>query len=313
MSNSRKIRSSFLFGDYDTGLTETVLGRYSRRLSGLQAIHEGQNTSLSVFAAETNQGFVKDELAADGTSGPYRLSNTRLLRNSEQIRVETRDRFRPDQIVNVQTMVRYVDYEIDFDLGQIIFRHPVNATDAGFNTNVIVVEYETSAEVERNVSAGGRIAVHTDDGRVEIGATYIREEGDDKIADAKSDLIALDLRARIGNHTETHAEYAWSSREVSGGGTENADAYLLEIVHQREALSVTAYLREDSEGFGLGQQSSASGGVRRYGVAATAHLGSGKEAEATHRTEQSVETQLYRENNLVTGATRTVWRCVIAP
>ena len=295
-----------LFGDYDTGLTETVLGRYSRRLSGLQAVHEGERTSVSVFAAETNQGYAKDELIADGTSGPYMLSHDELLRNSEQVRIETRDRFRPDEIVDVRAMIRYVDYDIDYRLGQLIFRHPVNVSDASFNTNVIVVEYETSAVTERNITTGGRVSARSEDGNVEVGVTYIREEGDDEIADATSELAAIDLRAQVSEHTEIHAEYARTTRESSVGETGDADAYLLEVLHQKEALSVRAYLREDGEGFGLGQQSSAAGGVRRLGAIATVRLGSGDEAEATQRTEQKIEAQAYLEENLVSGATRNV-------
>ena len=88
-----------LFGDFDTNITEGRLTAYNRRLSGLKAEYLGEKFQVLGFAAETNQGFAKDEIAADGTSGTYQLSNDRILVQSETIVVETRDRFRPDVIL----------------------------------------------------------------------------------------------------------------------------------------------------------------------------------------------------------------------
>ena len=161
-------------------------------------MHEGERYSVSAFAAETNQGFQREELAADGTSGPYQLANRDILRNSETIILETRDRFRPDQIIERRSMARFADYEIDYQLGTIIFRHPVNATDASFNPNVIVAEYETSADSERNITAGGRVAVRFNDGRIEIGGTFIHEAGSDATANAESELYGVDLYVSSG-------------------------------------------------------------------------------------------------------------------
>lgn len=143
-----------LFGDYETGFTETELGRYTRRLSGLKADYESEDTSFTAFASETNQSFIKDEFAADGTSGPYRLSVAPLVRSSEVIKIETRDRLRPDIILSERLLNRYSDYEIDYVTGELFFRQPVSATDAALNPNVIVVDYETTEAAERGITAG---------------------------------------------------------------------------------------------------------------------------------------------------------------
>lgn len=299
-----------LFGDYDTDLNDTILGRYNRRLSGLKTIYEGENLSLSAFAAETNQGFTREELPADGTSGVFTLSNAPLLRNSETIFVETRERFRPDQVLNVLNLTRYVDYEIDFDTGEIIFRNPIAATDNGFNPNVIVVEYETSAAVERNIIAGGRVAGRAFDDRVELGATYIREEGDDQVTGAVSQLAGVDLTVSLDKYTELHAEYAVTKNDnaaQAAGGADEADALLVELVRRQEALTATAYYREDEAGFGLGQQSSATtGGVRRFGASVNAEIGKARSEESTRRAAHFVDAEAYREESLQTGDSRTV-------
>ena len=298
-----------LFGDFDTDFSDTQLGRYNRRLSGFKTVYEGENVSFSAFAAETNQGFNRQEIAADGTSGPFVLDNAPLVRNSERLFVETRDRFRPDVIVNQLPLTRYVDYDIDFDTGELIFRRPINATDPGFNPNVIVAEFETSAAVERNITAGGRVSARAFNDRVEVGATYIREEGDDNVSDAVSQLAGVDVTAHLDKYTEVHAEYARTNRDAAAeadSGETDADAILIEVIRRQEALTVTGYYREDEAGFGLGQQSSATGGVRRYGAAVTAEIGRASKSAAHAGASHFVDGEVYREESLENGNSRTI-------
>lgn len=293
-----------VFGDYDTDMNDTVLGRYSRRMSGFKATGETESLSFTAFVAETNQSFVKDELAADGTSGPFRLTSAPMVRNSEVISVETRDRLRPDMVRNVRTLTRYFDYEIDFTSGEIIFRHPVAATDARFNQNVIVVDYEVSGVAERNVTIGGRVAMRTDDGRLEAGVTYVREEGGANVDDQSSSILAIDATAKLDEITELRAEVATSTREA-GTGTERADAYLLEIERQSETLTVTGFYREEEANFGLGQQGSNTESIRRIGAQVSALLDESTPGEGKQR-RRFVDASAYREENLSTDASRDV-------
>ena len=300
-----------LFGDYDTDLNDTELGRYERRFSGLKSVYEGDKISFSGFVAESNQGFQRDELAADGTSGPFILDASPLIRNSEQVTIETRDRFRPDQVLSITNLARFVDYEIDFDTGELIFRTPVPVTDELFNPQVIVVEYETSANVERNITAGGRAAARLLNDRVELGATYIREEGDDQVTDAVSQLAGVDLTVQIDNKTELHAEYAVTRRDDAAQSATNndqtADALLVEVIRRQEALTVSAYFREDEAGFGLGQQSSATtGGVRRFGASVLAEIGKRRREEGNSGAAHFVSAEAFREESLQTGDSRNV-------
>ena len=298
-----------LFGDFDTDLSDTELGRYTRRLSGFKTVYEGENLSFSAFAAETNQGFNRQEIPADGTSGPYILDNAPLIRNSERIFVETRDRFRADEIVSVLPLTRYVDYDIDFDTGELVFRRPINATDPSFNPNVIVAEFETSAAVERNITAGGRIAARALNDRLEVGATYVREEGDDNVLGAVSQLAGVDITARLDEKTEIHAEFARTTRDSDAealSGQTDADAFLVEVVRRQEALTVTGYYREDEAGFGLGQQSSGTVGIRRFGAAVSAELGQARKSAAHTGAAHFVDGEVYREESLENGNSRTV-------
>ncbi|MCA8903562.1 MAG: DUF11 domain-containing protein [Hyphomonas sp.] len=289
--------TQLLFGDYQTDLTDTKLGLYSRRLSGVKGVYEGRNLGVTGFASETSQDFVKDEIAADGTSGPYRLSVAPIVRNSEQVTLETRDRVRPDVIVSRQSFVRYVDYDIDVLSGEIVFRHPVAATDLAFNPNVIVVNFEAAADAERALVAGGRVAVRTADRKYEAGITQLHEDR------KNADLSAADVTVRLDDVTELRAEAATSSRD-DGTGSERANAYLVELERQGEAVTVNGYYQEQQAGFGFGQQGSASDSIRRIGAEGRYLLGDA--AERSSADARAVEGQAYREESLSTGAARDV-------
>ena len=51
-----------------------------------------------LYLAQSEQGYVKDELQGDGTSGLYRLSRRPIVLNSDKIRLEVRDRFRSEVV-----------------------------------------------------------------------------------------------------------------------------------------------------------------------------------------------------------------------
>ncbi len=293
-----------VFGDFDTGLSESKLARYSRRLSGLSVDYQGERFEFTGFATDTNQAFVRDELAADGTSGRFQLSASPIVRNSETITIETRDRFRPDVILASTTLARYADYEIDFDTGEINFRLPVPAADAAFNPNVILVDYETSAPVARALTAGGRGAIKFLYGRGEAGATYIHEEGAGAGAET-TDLVGADIDVNLSEATEIRAEYARSFKDSATGSTE-ADALLAEVSHTGDRVDAKAYFSEVEPGFGLDQQNSATVGVRRYGAEIRVRIDEFDGGLTTENATRSVEAKAYREENLATGASREI-------
>ncbi|MEO1642909.1 MAG: hypothetical protein AAFR74_06190, partial [Pseudomonadota bacterium] len=294
-----------LFGDFETDLQETELGRYSRRFSGLKADYEGGRLSVTAFAAETNQRFSRDEIAADGTSGPFRLRTGDILRGSETILVETRDRLRPDQILSTRPLTRYVDYEIDYVTGELFFRLPVPATDESFNTNVIIVDYETSEAVERGITAGGRAAVRFAEGRVETGVTLLHEDDGASAESGASELYAVDATVRVSDALEIRAEAAKSDSDTDQGQRDGT-AILLKGLYKQGTTGVNAYYREETEGFGLGQQSSNTSATRRIGLDIIKELSTKDLAGGQDRSVRSIEARAYREENLSQDAERTV-------
>ena len=294
-----------MFGDYDTNITEGKLTSYSRRLTGLKTEYVGERFRVIAFGAESNQGFTRDEIASDGTSGSYTLSNAPLIVNSETIEIETRDRFRPDRTIERTRLVRHLDYTLDELTGELILRLPVPVSDESLNPNVIVVEYEAESDVERNITFGGRVSADFLDGKVTVGGTFVHEGGDDSSADGDKTIGGIDIVARPAKGWEARVEVAHSRTDLNGE-EENATGWLAEIAYHSAKMAAAIYVREEEEGFGIGQESSATTGARRAGVTASYEFDRSVDEETGKVTTRSAKLDAYHEENLADGSTRSL-------
>ncbi|WP_111657813.1 OmpA family protein [Isoalcanivorax indicus] len=234
-----------LFGDFDTGLTVTELTRYQRVLTGAQTEWRGRNVSGSAFHAETPQGFIRDDIRPDGTSGLYRLSRAPILPGSETVTVEVRDRF-TNEVISSTVMTRFVDYSLDSNDGTFFFRQPIPVQDAGFNPLRIVVTYEVDAGADARVM-GGRVTVHDAAQKLVLGLTGV--EDNSVAADAR--LGGADLTWTPDEHHVLRAEMAASRDPVSGSGTDGA--WLAEHRYTSERVDTRVRAEQTDAGFGLGQ------------------------------------------------------------
>ncbi|MDF1581034.1 MAG: OmpA family protein [Desulfuromonadales bacterium] len=275
-----------LFGDYSTGLTVTELSRYSRSLNGFKSELQNRYLTWNIFAADTSQNFVKDEIPGDGTSGLYRLSRRDIVINSEKIVIETRDRFDNNQIVESRSLSRHLDYNIDYDDGSLFFKEPVPTRDSDFNPVFIVVDYESDARGDQALNYGGRAALRLFEQRIEVGATAVHEGQ----TGVEGDLYGSDATLKLTPKTTVRAEAA----RTETTSTPRAEAWLAEVTHKGSVMRSRAYINEQQAGFGLGQQRDVSGGIRKLGVEADVTLGEKLTADST----------LSREINLQTDAER---------
>ena len=178
----------------------------------------------------------------------------------------------------------------------------MNATDGSFNPNVIVVDYETSEDAERNITAGGRVQYQK--GKIRIGTSFIHEDGSGQDSGTKGNLLGVDLVAQITENIEARFEYGISETTSNDQGSETSDAVLAEIIHTSETYSAEAYFREEDVGYGLGHSASNTAGFRRYGARAAVNLRQSVNAESGRRTVQGLTAEAYREENLATGSSR---------
>ena len=246
-----------LYGDFETAFDQTRLARYNRTATGVRGEARFGQIKTSGFAAEISSRLQRDEIQAQGISGPYQLDSRSILANSEQVTIEVRDRFRSELIVSTRTLTRFLDYNIDLLSGTITFAQPVLSRDDNLNPQFIIVEYETDGLGQGELNAGLRADWTSNDGRVRIGANALTDKGDA----ARTDLGSLDLRARIGDSTEVRGEIAMSRSEG-----ETSTGWIAEVQHQTGTLDVLAYASQLDSEYGIGQQNGAELGRRKVGL-----------------------------------------------
>ena len=252
-----------IYGDYETGFDQTQLARYNRTATGIKAEARLGQVNARGFVAKIGSRFRRDEIQGNGLSGPYRLGSRDIVANSEQITLEVRDRLRSEIIVSSRVLTRFIDYDIDVLSGTISFSQPITSRDFDLNPQFIVAEYEVSSLAGGEWNAGLRTDWTNKDGSIRIGATAISDKGDA----TRTNVGGLDLRARVAQTTEIRAELALSEQD---GAT--SAGWLVEAQHQSGKTDFLAYARSLDAGYGVGQQSGAETGRRKFGIDARHEL-----------------------------------------
>ena len=250
----------FLFGDYNTDINDTRLSQYKRSLTGIKSEYYKGTYDVVVFISESNLAFVRDEYRGKGITGPYQLSRGNIIMNSEQVIIETRDRFRSEKILKKQEMTRHTGYDIDYQKGTITFREPVFQNDTGLNHNFIVVKYESYDEDDLSYTSGGRIKKALNE-NITVGITHINEGR----TGGEARLSGGDIALHIGENTLVRAEVARTS--VSDNTNDNSgEAVSVEVEHRADKWDTKLYYNQTETNFGLGQTNGAESGTRKTGA-----------------------------------------------
>lgn len=287
-----------LFGDYETGINEPELARYQRTFNGIKAEYRNDQISALAFGADAANRFRREEIQGNGLSGPYALASRDILSNSERITLETRDRLRSDRIIERRELTRHIDYDIDYLAGTIRFSQPILSRGSGFDPQFIIAEYEVLGVGGRDLNAGGRATYQSEDKKFKLGATFVHDEDET----VKTDLLGIDARYRPNLKTEFRAELAATDNQAKTIGAldgtpsagDSAMAWLIEAEHHGSNFDVLAYVRRQSNGFGLGQLNSVESGTRKFGIDTRVRITDDLSIAATG----------YQENFLTSGARR---------
>ncbi len=286
-----------LFGDFNTGLSAAELTNYNRNLTGVKAEYNGAHYNVTMFAAETEQAYVRDEIQGEGVSGLYHLSNNDVLVNSETITIETRDRFQSQEIIEEKQLSRFVDYNIDYVAGTLFFKQPIFSRDRENNPIYIVAEYETQSDTGKDdLVAGGRVGIilpgfNGEAEAGEVGITHI-SEGD---SGRSGTLTGVDVKYNLSEQLRISAEVASSETDFEGE-EHSGEAYIVEVEHQGEQLDGKVYVREQRANFGLGQQSQSEEAMRKVGT----------EGRYNFTDEWELDVELFQQKDLATTRKRDV-------
>ncbi|MBN2059383.1 MAG: hypothetical protein JW882_03105, partial [Deltaproteobacteria bacterium] len=260
-----KGKSSLLYGDYRTDLTDTKLGAYNRSFNGLRFEVNKDRLRLRTFGSYTDQSQFVDTIPARGISGFYYLNNNRIIEGSERVVIETRDRTHPDRVLAREIRSRGSDYDIDYDMGTILFTAPVSSHDSDGNPIYIVTTYESFQDGNRFYIYGGRATFKVND-RLEVGTTGIVEENG--ISDYR--LFGGDITLRLPLETIVRAEYAATRGLFDNGSAfvpETGDGWSFDLKSKPlEDLTLTAYYQELSDYYSNLSAMGAIRGTRKWGM-----------------------------------------------
>ncbi|MCU0550339.1 MAG: TonB-dependent receptor, partial [Leptolyngbya sp. Prado105] len=224
-----------MWGDYTSEEFASRSQEFSamtRQLHGFKANYNFGNLQVTGLFANNIQGFQRDTLVPDGTSGFYFLSRRLLIEGSESIFLELEELNRPGTVLKRQQLNRGTDYEIDYDRGTILFRQPIARTDVGEFGETLVrrivstYQYDTPGSDSRMF--GGRVQYHLARGLNReswLGATYLREDQGAR----DFELYGADAFVSLGQNAHALAEYARSTNFSDVLGLVSGSAYRFEL------------------------------------------------------------------------------------
>ena len=279
-----------MWGDYNTqefARSSQLFTSSVRQLHGFKGNYNLGNLQLTALYSPDIQGFQRDTIAPNGTSGYYFLSQRLLIEGSENVFIETEENNRPGTVIERKPLSRGTDYEIDYDRGTLLFRYPILSTEVyPFDTTtgepgdgltllvrriVVTYQYENAGE-DTNLYAGRLQYNFSQEFNSEswLGATYWRE--DEGMQDFE--LYGADFRVALGNNGQLIGEYAHSSNNSIYLGNITGSAYRFELnAGITPSLTSRAYYRSVEEGFVNNATTSFTPGQTRYGAAIAYKLG----------------------------------------
>jgi len=146
----------------------------------------------------------------------------------------------------------------------------VLSQDANFNPIYIVAEYEVTTTGQNQINAGGHADVHLLNDKAIVGATLVHEaagleSGNLQGLNASYKLTTSDtVKVEVASSKSTMAGSA--NTTASANGPVSGSAQLGEWDHIAGPLSSRVFYSDQGTGFGLGQQSSITTGLRTYGA-----------------------------------------------
>jgi hypothetical protein len=285
----------FMWGDYNTQEFSRQSQLYSattRQLHGFKGNFNLGNLQVTGLFANNIQGFQRDTITPDGTSGYYFVSRRLVIPGSESIFIESEEINRPGTVIKRERLYRGADYEIDYDRGTILFRSPILATELNpFDAtlvNRIVVTYQNEAGEDSQLY-GGRLQLNLRNGNQNpdktafLGGSYLKEEQGAQ----DFELYGVDFYAPLGSGFIL-GEYARSQHNTLNFGDVSGSAYRIEAnANIGSGFKSQAYYRSVTENFANNATWSFAPGQTRYGADVAAKIGSTTSLKAGYDHEEN--------------------------
>jgi len=214
-------RSYVMYGDYvPPGMTPARnLGAYNRNLTGLRTHTELEGLTVDGFASYDSTRQMVEEIAANGTSGPFLTGGALMVINSERIEIVVRDRNQTGLILSRRALSRYVDYDIDPLTGRILMRAPVPSLDLSLNPVSLRISYEVD-QGDPRFWVGGVAAQYQIGEHVDVGASAV----EDRNPVAPTRLVSVNATVKPDEKTTVIVEAARMEKAELTGNAARFDA-----------------------------------------------------------------------------------------
>lgn len=275
-----------VFGDIQTGFDVTSLSSYQRTLTGVKSQFKGERLELAGFAAQAGGGLQRVELAGDGTTGAYRLASS-MADQSETVTVLTRDRLQRDQVLKSQVLQRFVDYDVDYDLGTIRLKSALAPYDAEFNPNFVRIDYTALDGTGQHTVSGARVAYQVTP-QLKVGGTVLAEQAPGE--GGRAHLGGLDLRLDILDGLTAKAEVARSSDDLGGAGKQGR-AYSLDLTAQHDGSTARLFTKRAGVDFGMSNALATDVGLDKTGGELSYRLGDASTLKVSLLSQQDLRTE----------------------
>ncbi|BDA70656.1 hypothetical protein CAL7716_048220 [Calothrix sp. PCC 7716] len=274
----------FMWGDYSTqefARSSQLFTATTRQLHGFKGNYNIGNLQVTGLFANNIQGFQRDTISPNGTSGYYFLSRRLVIPGSENVFIESEELNRLGTVVKRKALSRGADYEIDYDRGTLLFRSRIFSTElnpfGATLANRIVVTYQNDKGSDSKLYAAraqynfrrdaiNRVStLSTQNSALStpfIAASYLWEDQGAQ----DFELYGADFFIPLGNG-QIVGEYARSSHNSPTFGYVSGSAYRIEALGQiTPSLQGQAFYRSVTENFANNATWSFAPGQTRYGA-----------------------------------------------
>ncbi len=254
--------------DFASGLNLTT---YRRALTGGAVRLTTGLVEWRGFGSLTRRQVKQTQIRGAGASGPYQLQQNIII-GTEEVALETRARGNAQRILTRQVLIRFVDYQIDYQRGTLLFKRPVPAADPQENPVFIMLTYEAESGGEQRIVGGLRASLDAQQflgtglDSLRIGATGVRSDD----GQGAHTLAGVDLRVLQFGGLDVGAEMSYSSTPDSSGFAAAVDGGLKLF---NGVVDIAATWMKIDSGFGNPSKTSLRGGTEDISVSGGVRAG----------------------------------------
>jgi hypothetical protein len=142
-------KTKLTFGDFTANITGNEFATLTKIMNGVMLTHKDTSIEAALISSKDRSNSKTDAFYGNGSKGPYKLSNTFIVENSESV------------FLNNSQLVRNKDYFMNYYDGEITFANLLSTVD------YVEVKYEFSSLIDlffpissRREFTGGRLKVN---------------------------------------------------------------------------------------------------------------------------------------------------------